>query len=68
MKLIEFVGGNPLDGVVMPDVGDERVSQRDGDTVYIYDRWDALTLGTHVMRLAQVLPIGDERRHGPTGP
>jgi hypothetical protein len=67
-RLIEFVGGGPLDGVVMPDVGDERVSQRDGEMVYIYDRWDAWTLGTHVMRLSQVLPIGDERRRRPTGP
>jgi len=41
---------------------------RDGDRVYIYERGDHPdNLARHALRLAQVLPIGDERRYGPTG-
>ena len=69
-RLIEFTGGGPLDGTKTPDLGEERIGVRDGDRVYIYERDDAESwkLAKHVLRLAQVLPIGDERRYGPTGP
>ena len=68
-RLIEFVGGGPLDGTRTPDLGEDRIGVRDGDRVYIYERGDADSwkLARHVLRLAQVLPIGDEQRRGPTG-
>jgi hypothetical protein len=66
-RLIEFVGGGPLDGTRTPDLGEYRVGVRDGDLVYIYERDDAWLSRRHVLRLAQVLPIGDEQRRGPTG-
>jgi hypothetical protein len=68
MTLIEFIGGGPLDGTKTPDTGEDRVGVRDGDQVYIYERGDHPdNLARHALRLAQVLPIGDERRYGPTG-
>jgi hypothetical protein len=69
MKRIEFVGGGPLDGTKTPDTGDERIGVRDGDRVYIYEREDAppSSMAWHVLQLVAVLPIGDERRRGPTG-
>jgi hypothetical protein len=66
-RLIEFVGGGPLDGTRTPDLGEDRVGVRDGDLVYIYERDDAWLSRRHVLRLSQVLPIGDKRRRGPTG-
>lgn len=68
-RLIEFVGGGPLDGTRTPDLGEDRIGVRDGDRVYIYERADAdlWKPSRDVLRLAQVLPIGSERRGGPTG-
>lgn len=68
-RLIEFVGGGPLDGTRTPDLGEDRVGVRDGDRVYIYERSDSdlWTRSRDVLRLSCVLPIGSERRRGPTG-
>jgi hypothetical protein len=69
MRLIEFTGGGPLDGRKTPDLGEERIGVRDGDRVYLYERGDHPSqFARHALRLAQVLPIGSERRCGPTGP
>jgi len=66
---IEFTGGWPLDGTRTPDVGEERIGVHDNGCIYVYEREDAPpgSIDRHVLKLASVLRIGDERRYGPTG-
>jgi hypothetical protein len=69
MTLIEFTGGGPLNGKRTPDDGEDRVGAHDGEMIYFYEREEAPpgSIDRHVLKLASVLRIGDERRGNCTG-